>query len=93
LFQLVGNSFDVENFKNTPLYFYLEDQDTNDVLLYNVALNTYIDSTTLVSRWPITEEIYNSVDCNCEFVLYPGVGHEITNQMEGDVKTFLLQYR
>jgi hypothetical protein len=92
LFQLVGYSFDVENFKNTPLYLYLGDQDTNDALPYNVTLNTYI-GTTPVSRWPIAEEIYNSVDCNCEFVLYPGVGHEITNQMEGDVKFFLSQYR
>ena len=92
LFQLVGYSFDVENFKNTPLYLYLGDQDTNDALPYNVTLNTYI-GTTPVSRWPIAEEIYNSVGCNCEFVLYPGVGHEITNQMDGDVKSFLLQYR
>jgi len=92
LFQLVGYSFDVENFKNTPLYFYLGDQDTNDAYLYDVTLNTYI-GTTPVSRWPIAEEIYNSVDCNCEFVLYSGVGHEITGQMEEDVKTFLLQYR
>jgi len=92
LFQLVGYSFDMENFKNTPLYVYLGDQDTNDALPYNVTLNTYI-GTTPVSRWPIAEEIYNSVDCNCEFVLYPGVGHEITNQMEGDVKFFLSQYR
>jgi len=36
---------------------------------------------------------YNSVGCNCEFVLYPGVGHELTNQMDGNVKSFLLQYR
>jgi len=92
LFQLVGYFFDVESFKNTPLYFYLGDQDTNDALPYNVTLNTYI-GTTPVSRWPIAEEIYNSVDCNCEFVLYPGIGHEITIQTEGDVKTFLLQYR
>ncbi len=92
LFQLVGYSFDLESFKNTPLYFYLGDQDTNDALPYNVTLNTYI-GTTPVSRWPIAEEIYNSVDCNCEFVLYPGIGHETTNQTEEDVKTFLLQYR
>ena len=92
LFQLVGYSFDMENFKNTPLYLYLGDQDTNDALPYNVTLNTYI-GTTPVSRWPIAEEIYNSVGCNCEFVLYPGVGHEITNQMDGDAKSFLLQYR
>lgn len=92
LFQLVGYSFDVESFKNTPLYFYLGDQDTNDALPYNVILNTYI-GTTPVSRWPIAEEIYNSVDCNCEFVLYPGIGHGTTNQTEEDVKTFLLQYR
>jgi len=93
LFQLVGYSFDLENFKNTPLYFYLGDQDTNDALPYNETLNTYINSTTPVSRWPIAEEIYNSVGCNCKFVLYPGVGHEITNQMDGDAKSFLLQYR
>jgi len=92
LFQLVGYSFDLENFKSTPLYLYLGDQDTNDALPYNVTLNTYI-GTTPVSRWPIVEDIYNSVGCNCEFVLYPGVGHEITNQMDGDVKSFLLQYR
>jgi hypothetical protein len=93
LFQLVGYSFDLENFKNTPLYFYLGDQDTNDALPYNETLNTYINSTTPVSRWPIAEEIYNSVGCNCKFVLYPGVGHEITSQMDGDVESFLLQYR
>jgi len=87
LFQLVGYSFDMENFKNTPLYFYLGDQEP-----YNVTLNTYI-GTTPVSRWPIAEEIYNSVGCNCEFVLYPGVGHEITDQTDEDVEAFLLQYR
>jgi len=92
LFQLVGYSLDVESFKNTPLYFYLGDQDTNDALPYNVTLNTYI-GTTPVSRWPIAEEIYNSVDCNCEFVLYSGVGHEITDQMAEDVNNFLLQHR
>ena len=82
----------MESFKNTPLYFYLGDQDTNDALPYNVTLNTYI-GTTPVSRWSIAEEIYNSVDCNCEFVLYSGVGHEITDQMVEDVNNFLLQYR
>lgn len=92
LFQLVGYSFDMESFKNIPLYFYLGDQDINDALPYNVTLNTYI-GTTPVSRWPIAEEIYNSINCDCEFILYTGIGHEITNQMEEDVNTFLLQYR
>ena len=45
LFQLVGYSFDTENFKNISLYFYLGDQDTNDALPCNVTLNTYIGTT------------------------------------------------
>ena len=54
LFQLVGYSFDVESFKNTPLYFYLGDQNTNDALPYNVTINTYIGTTPFFG-WPIAE--------------------------------------
>lgn len=83
--EIVGEEFDIESFKSIPLYFYLGDKDTNDA----VPEFKYFGDTP-VERWPIAEEIYNSVGCSSQFVLYSGVEHERTEEMLEDVNTFFL---
>jgi hypothetical protein len=96
--ELVGKEFDIESVKSIPLYFYMGDQDTNDSVPYrdgydeeDAQLIFQYFGDTPVKRWPIAENMYKSVGCASRFVLYPGVGHTITNQMVNDVKTFFLE--
>ena len=95
--EIVGEEFDVESFKSVPLYFYLGDEDTNDSVppldgwdSEDKKLIFKYFGDLPVERWPIAEEIYNSVGCSSQFVLYPGVEHTVTDEMMEDAKTFLL---
>jgi hypothetical protein len=79
---LTGEPFDVESFRRVPLFFFVGDQDTNDSVPYadgyedtDEALIFELFGETPVERWPIAERIYESVDADAEFHLYPGVGH------------------
>lgn len=93
--QLTGQAPDIELFRSVPLLLYIGDQDTNDSVPFNDSydqedrelINNLFGSTP-VSRWPKAKEIYESADCNCQFVLYPGVGHQITHEMEIDIADF-----
>ena len=95
--ELTGKEFDIEEFRTIPLYFYLGDMDTNDSVPYTdgydpvdkqLIFNNFGD--TPIKRWPIAEQMYESAGCNSRFVLYPGVGHEITHAMLADVRSFFL---
>jgi dienelactone hydrolase len=79
---LTGSAFDLTTYKSLPLYFYIGDQDTNDSVPLDDSydqqdrdLGDHLFGTTPVGRWPKAKEIYDSVGCNSQFVLYPGVGH------------------
>ncbi len=85
--ELVGKEFDIQTFKSVPLYFYLGDQDTNECIYVNPQWYTQFGNTP-VARFPVAERIYNSVGSSSQFVLYPGVGHEVTSAMMGDIITF-----
>ena len=95
--QLTGTEFDMEELRALPLYFYLGDMDTNDSVPYSNGWDPedqelifeYFGETP-VERWPIAEQIYESAGCNTQFVLYPGVGHEITPTMLADIRSFFL---
>lgn len=95
--ELAGKEFDIQSFKSVPLYFYMGDKDTNDSVPFRDGYEQEDEQLifqylgdTLVERWPIAEEIYNSIGCSSQFVLYPGVGHSITIEMLADIKTFFL---
>ena len=100
--QLIGNPFDLNTFRTVPQYIYVGDQDTNDALdirgmpqedrdgicaLLNCSPNPYI-----ANRWPISEQMYNSVGANAEFQIYPGVPHSISTQMWLDLKNFFQRH-
>ena len=92
---LVGKEFDLETFRTIPLYIYAGDQDTNDsvphVDMYEaedarLILQNFGES--IIGRWQFRKKMYGSVGSKARFVLYPGVGHEMTDEMLSDVKAF-----
>ncbi len=98
--QLVGKPFDLETFKKVPKYIYVGDVDTNDALdvrdmpQYKNQICALLDCSTrpfISSRWPIAEQMYNSVGASGQFVVYPGVVHTITTRMFDNLHTFFEQ--
>lgn len=87
---ITGKEFDIEEFRSIPLYFYMGDMDTYQRLPYDAQVDVRLFGATPVERWPIAEEMYESAGCNSQFVLYPGVGHQITDAMWADTKDFFL---
>jgi len=85
--QIVGNDFDIQTFKSVPLYFYLGDQDPDQMGGEEQQLMFQYGSTA-TARFPEAEKIYESVGCTCQFVLYPGVAHEVSSDELEDIITF-----
>jgi len=95
---LVGQEFDLESFRTIPLYIFAGDQDTNDPVPYSdmydpedaqLILQNFGES--IMGRWQFRENAFRSAGCASQFVLYPGVGHDLTDEMLDDVKTFFSQ--
>jgi hypothetical protein len=97
---LTGSPLDMAAVRAVPIYLYMGDADTNDSVPFTDGYEEYqseqvnrLFGTTPVERWPHAEEIYASAGMNATFVLYPGVGHTITNQMLEDLKSFFSSYK
>jgi predicted esterase len=100
---LVGEPFDLDTFKTVAFYIYVGDQDTNDAFdvrgqtqaekdqIY--ALINWPADPVLASRWPLAQAMYESVGANAQFVIYPGVAHEITEEVFDDVLEFFQAHR
>lgn len=95
LYDLTGIVFDSETFKSIPMYFFVGDQDSNDPVAYNDGFDQEdrdliyaLFGDTVIGRWPKIQEVYNTVGCDSDFVIYKGVGHQFTTQMINDVEVF-----
>jgi len=89
--QIVGKDFDIQTFKSVPLHFYLGDQDPDQMGGEEQKLMFQYGSTA-AARFPEAEKIYQSVGCSSQFVLYPGVKHEVTSDELKDIITFFLNH-
>jgi hypothetical protein len=69
---VTGQRIDLPAYFSVPLYLYIGDQDGN----YNADL------------WLTARRFYESAGANAQLVLYPGVGHTITDQMWSDLRSF-----
>ncbi|OGW54347.1 MAG: hypothetical protein A2Y81_13500 [Nitrospirae bacterium RBG_13_43_8] len=86
-----------------PKYIYVGDIDTNDALDIRgmpqedrdqiCALLNCSANPILAERWPIAQQMYESVGAEAQFVIYPGVGHGITPQMWLDIENFFNQHK
>jgi Bacterial Ig-like domain len=95
---LTGQPVDLAGVKRVPQYIYVGDQDTNDALDTRGfpqdekdVICAYLNCNPapyLFNRWPISEEMYQSVGIFNQFVIYPGVTHTITTDMFEDILQF-----
>jgi hypothetical protein len=74
-----------------PLYLYLGEQDDNWDS-QDVSTELHFLGKTIQERWVVAEDIYQSIGSSAEFVLYPGIGHIITNNMWLDIEAFLIKH-
>lgn len=100
---LTGQPVDLAGLRKVPQYIYVGDQDTNDALdtrgipqdekdIICAYLNCN-PAPQISNRWPISEEMYNSVGSSNEFVIYPTVAHTITGVMFEDILQFFKRNR
>ena len=99
---LVGKPFDLQTFRTVPQYIYVGDIDDNDAVDFTDGFDPedkeLIDTLFgdgvpyIAERWPHAQEIFDSVQSSAQFVIYPGVGHTITQQMFDDLKLFFEKY-
>ena len=95
---LVGKDFHLDVYRTVPHFFFIGDQDDNDAVVYrdgfeesDEKLIFELFGDTPVSRWPVAEKIYKSINANSEFRCYSGVGHKVTVQMNADISKFISQ--
>jgi len=95
--RLTGEEFNIEAFRLLPLFFFMGDEDTNECVPppgIRTEEQRFIFQEIggdPIERWPVAQETYDLVGCNSQFVLYPGVGHIITNEMLEDIQSFFLR--
>ncbi|GEM_PF-737468 len=94
---LTGTPADLETFKAVPQFLFMGDQDTNDSVVFrdgyeaaDEALIFRLFGRTPVQRWPAARRLYGEAGCNARFVLYPGVGHQVTEAMTDAIVEFFL---
>jgi hypothetical protein len=100
---LVGSPLNLNLFRAVPKYIYVGDQDTNDALDTRdmpqedrdqiCALLSCSPNPLLANRWPIAQQMYESVGADAQFVIYPGVGHGYSSQIWSDIKNFFGQHK
>jgi hypothetical protein len=88
---VTGTPFNQSEFKKVPLFLYLGDKDDNWDS-QDVSTELHFLGKTIQERWVVAEDIYQSIGSSAKFVLYPGVGHTITNDMWLDIEAFLIKY-
>jgi hypothetical protein len=71
-----GIPIDLQTYFKVPLYLYVGDQDGN-----------YI-----ADLWLLARQFYESAGATAQLVLYPGVGHTITDQMWSDLMNFFTRH-
>jgi pimeloyl-ACP methyl ester carboxylesterase len=104
---LTGTNFDLTTYISVPHYFFIGDQDTNDSVPENYNGNWYgsfeqpdgdqinrLFGTNTQQRWPVAQSIYAAAGCsNTQFVTYPGIAHNFTDQMRYDIEKFFYPTR
>jgi pimeloyl-ACP methyl ester carboxylesterase len=97
---LAGQPFDLGAYRKVPKYIYVGDKDDNDSVDYpdgfdekdrELIYQIFGDPIYIYERWLIAEQIFNSANVPGQFVVYPNVGHTITNSMWEDIRHFFHQ--
>ena len=96
--ELVGLPFDAEAYAKVPVMVFMGEADANDSLDFGDGwdeedreLVELVFGATPIERWEDAVAIRKAAGAKATFRLYPGVGHEVTEEMEGEVERFLAE--
>lgn len=89
---LTSRQFNLNEFKQVPLYLYLGDEDDNWDS-QDGSTELHFLGKLFQERWVVAEEIYQSIGSPAQFVLYPGIGHIITDYILRDIEDFFNRHR
>ena len=93
--EIAGIQFNIEKYKKVAQYIYMGEIDDNDTLPYSDAFNE--DERQIVmealgdemkERWEKSKMIYQHLDIPAQMVMYKGIGHRITLEVENDLIKF-----
>jgi hypothetical protein len=96
--ELTGFPFDAEAYAKVPVMVFMGSEDANDSLQFGDGwdvedkdLVELVFGATPVDRWEDAVAIRKAAGARATFRLYPGVGHEVTGEMAGEVERFLAE--
>jgi pimeloyl-ACP methyl ester carboxylesterase len=98
---LTGQPFNLQHFKFVPQYSFVGDQDADDAVDYPDAFDDpdrlliydlFGDPQYVWERRLKAQEIFDSVESNTTFKIYPSGGHALTSEMLADVRRFFVRY-
>jgi hypothetical protein len=91
----VGEPVDARALRSVSWLFLLGDKDANDAVIFRDSFSRpdeqlvfRLFGPTPVVRWKKAESLYAKGGLDARFVLYPGVAHEVTREMDADVAKF-----
>ena len=94
---LAGTTPALSSLRRVAWFFFLGDRDTNDSVPYRDSFSKADESlisqrfgSSPVTRWKEAERLYRGKGLDARFKLYPGVGHEISREMQDDINAFFV---
>jgi hypothetical protein len=91
-----GDEFDAVTYKQVAQFLYMGELDTNDAVLFDdgyskkerKAVFRVLGKRMMPDRWAKSQALYKASGLNTEFKTYPGIGHEINEQVRQDLIAF-----
>jgi dienelactone hydrolase len=90
---LTGAKVDLAALRKVSLFLFLGDQDENDSVPFRDSFTAEDEAllmkqfgTTPVARWDASRRLYEVAKLRATFKLYPGVAHQISQEMAEDVE-------
>lgn len=95
LHDLVGREFRSENYRGVPHFFFIGAQDENDSVVFRDGYEAIDEELifeffgdTPVGRWAVSQHLYMMAGASAEFRVYSDVGHEVTSEINSDIRSF-----
>ena len=94
---LTGHQFDSVSFSQIPQFLFMGENDDNDAAPYEDAYDdsereiiyNILGKQMLPDRWNYCGNYYQKNNFNAEIRTYPKVGHEITDEIQEDILSFI----
>ena len=94
--QVAGKPFNKDAYDQVSQFIYMGDFDRNDTTLYRDAFSEQqaelvhkLIGKEMPDRWKKVQKIFNQLEIHAQLVTYNATGHEIRDEILGDVVAFL----